>query len=113
MLSLFAGKNGFLYGAARERSTRDVYGVGSANSIRRGSGMGYAEGSGGGRRGRGDIGGEPPLLAKMTGEEYLAPLRRFQRRVLYANTKLDTTVEYPSASVRMDDPYAYVPDDDM
>ena len=58
-------------------------------------------------------GTRPPILARMTGEEYLAPLRLFRRRVLYANVKLDTAVEYPSASVRFDDPYVYVPDQDL
>lgn len=60
-----------------------------------------------------EVGGRPPILARMTGEEYLAPLRLFQRRILYANTKFDSTVDYPSASIRTDDPYAYVPDTDM
>lgn len=49
----------------------------------------------------------------MTGEEYLSPLRMFRRRVLYANVKLDGTVEYPSASIRLDDPFTYVPDLDL
>lgn len=71
-----------------------------------------------GRMGRGGgasaLGGtRPPILARMTGEDYLAPLRLFRRRVLYANVKNDGTVEYPSASVRIDDPFVYVPDTDL
>lgn len=58
-------------------------------------------------------GTRPPVLARMTGEDFLAPLRMFRRRVLYANVKMDGTVEYPSASVRIDDPYVYVPDTDL
>ncbi|CAM9460481.1 unnamed protein product [Hapterophycus canaliculatus] len=58
-------------------------------------------------------GTRPPVLARMTGEDFLAPLRLFRRRVLYANVKLDGTVEYPSASVRIDDPFVYVPDTDL
>lgn len=96
----------------REGFTRDAYGVGAANSARRGSGPG--SNPGGGVIPLGEVpGGRPPILAKMTGEEYLAPLRLFHRRILYANAKLDSTVEYPSASIRLDDPYAYVPDQDM
>lgn len=91
--------------------TRETYGVGSANSLSRGSNYGIPGGGEG--RGFGLEGLRPPILAKMTGEEYLAPLRRFRRRVLYANIKFDSTVEYPSASIRIDDPYIYVPDLDL
>lgn len=74
-----------------------------------------AGGGGGAGGGASSIlgGTRPPILARMTGEDYLAPLRLFRRRVLYANVKLDGTVEYPSASVRFDDPYAYVPETDL
>ena len=93
--------------------TRDAYGVGGgANSMTRGSNYGIP-GHGREHGGAGLEGTRPPILAKMTGEEYLAPLRRFRRRVLYANVKFDSTVEYPSASIRMDDPFVYVPDQDL
>ena len=86
-------------------------------STARGGGSGYHGAPGGGGRGGANanaLGGtRPPILARMTGEDYLAPLRLFRRRVLYANVKGDGTVEYPSASVRIDDPYIYVPDTDL
>lgn len=96
--------------------TREEYGVGGPNSAR-GGGSGYHAppssmgGVGGGANALG--GTRPPILARMTGEDYLAPLRLFRRKVLYANVKMDGTVEYPSASVRIDDPYVYVPDTDL
>lgn len=109
--------------------TREEYGVGGgggANSARGGgsgyhgapTSMGGGAGGGGGRGGASAsasaLGGtRPPILARMTGEDYLAPLRLFRRRVLYANVKGDGTVEYPSAGVRIDDPYVYVPDTDL
>lgn len=89
-------------------ANRDAYGEGGANSMSRGSNYGAPTGI---RRGAG--GTRPPILARMTGEDYLAPLRLFKRRVLYANVKLDSTVEYPSASVRFDDPFVYVPEQDL
>lgn len=94
--------------------SHDSYGVGGANSARRGADYGNMPGAGGGVRRMDMMGGNrPPMLAKMTGEDYLAPLRLFRRRVLYANVKFDGSVEYPSASIRMDDPFVYVPDDDL
>ncbi|CAM9806022.1 unnamed protein product [Scytosiphon promiscuus] len=101
--------------------TREEYGVGAgggpggagANSAR-GGGSGYHNPHHHPGGSSSVLGGtRPPMLARMTGEDFLAPLRLFRRRVLYANVKLDGTVEYPSASVRIDDPFVYVPDTDL
>ncbi|CAM9920497.1 unnamed protein product [Ectocarpus sp. 12 AP-2014] len=106
--------------------SREEYGVGGSGGAggARGGGSGYypgappsymgAEGVSRSMNNHHSLGGSrPPVLARMTGEDFLAPLRMFQRRVLYANVKMDGTVEYPSASVRIDDPYVYVPDTDL
>lgn len=98
--------------------TSEEYGVGGgagANSSARGGGSGYhnPHHHPGGSSSSALGGTRPPIFARMTGEDFLAPLRLFRRRVLYANVKLDGTVEYPSASVRVDDPFVYVPDTDL
>jgi pimeloyl-ACP methyl ester carboxylesterase len=52
-------------------------------------------------------GRDTPLLHEMaTSEEFLAPLRKFRRRVLYANVKNDFQVPYATAALRHKSPYS-------
>mmetsp|Transcript_8232 Transcript_8232/g.9340 ORF Transcript_8232/g.9340 Transcript_8232/m.9340 type:complete len:273 (+) Transcript_8232:3-821(+) len=45
------------------------------------------------------------ILYKMTNENFLAPLRKFQKRVVYANIKNDFLVFYSTAAIRSANPY--------
>jgi len=49
--------------------------------------------------------GSTPLLHQMVDEDYIRPLKRFKRRVLYANISNDFQVPYTTASLRHRNPY--------
>eukprot|EP00639_Heterosigma_akashiwo_P029799 CAMPEP_0194673718 /NCGR_PEP_ID=MMETSP0295-20121207/7222_1 /TAXON_ID=39354 /ORGANISM="Heterosigma akashiwo, Strain CCMP2393" /LENGTH=297 /DNA_ID=CAMNT_0039557701 /DNA_START=435 /DNA_END=1326 /DNA_ORIENTATION=- len=58
--------------------------------------------------------GAPPLLLRMGSDpRYLTPLRRFRRRLAYANVHEAGNVEYPTAALRPDHPYQQVPDNQL
>ena len=50
-----------------------------------------------------------PILYKMTEDSYISVLRKFKRRILYANVANDFQVHYSTASISMENPYSKDP----